>query len=330
MHTSDVPAKRLHPFKGFAAIIANEAFPLGVDRLVPVERACCDKSLSAYFTPVRSFASVCPDMSCQVGTVAEALLAHGAAVRLLLVLLAVAVVDVAGVERQTGLLQAAPQTRRRWHKVFNVRLQVVQMLPLVVVHPEIPVAHLVLLLDHRGLWMLLLHTAAAPLLLLFVVLTVSGVLGRSYCRKWLMVSLFRRRRRRWLMKVSRAMLLVWEAVLQPWLWVEDQIITTSQLIKTSNYNVLLYNLTNNRANLSLEALVATWDDLFPNPSSDKCPLCTQLWSFRRLLIFLPLLPPTSRSGKLSANAFRFFNEELIAFTCPTRWILARLHVTLQL
>lgn len=57
------------------------------------------------------------------------------------------------------------------------------MLPLVVVHPEVPVAHLVLLLDHRGLRMLLLHTAAAPLLLFFVVLAVSAVLGRSYCGK---------------------------------------------------------------------------------------------------------------------------------------------------
>lgn len=110
MHTSYVSAKRLHPFKGFAAIIANEAFALGVDRLVPVQRACCDESLSAYLTPVRSFARVCPDVSCEVGTVAETLLAHGAAVRPLLILLAVAVVHVAGVERQTGLLQAAPQT----------------------------------------------------------------------------------------------------------------------------------------------------------------------------------------------------------------------------
>lgn len=113
MHTSYVSAKRLHPFKGFAAIIANEAFPLGVDRLVPVQGACCDKSLSAYFTPVRSFARVCPDMSCEVGTVAETLLTHGATVRPLFILLAIAVVDVAGVERQIGLLQAAPQTGRR-------------------------------------------------------------------------------------------------------------------------------------------------------------------------------------------------------------------------
>lgn len=55
------------------------------------------------------------------------------------------------------------------------------MLVLVVIHPEIPVAPLLLLLDHRGLWMLLLHTAAA--LLLFFFLTVLGVLGRFYCRK---------------------------------------------------------------------------------------------------------------------------------------------------
>lgn len=112
VHTSYVSTKRLHPFKGFAAIIANEAFALGVDRLVPVQRACCDERLSAYFTPVGSFARVCPDMSCEVGTVAETLLTHGAAVRPLFILLAVAVVDVAGVERQMGVLQAAPQTGR--------------------------------------------------------------------------------------------------------------------------------------------------------------------------------------------------------------------------
>lgn len=112
MHTPYVSAKRLHPFKGFATIIANEAFPLGVDRLVPVQRARCDESLSAYFAPVGSFARVCPDVSCEVRTVAETLLAHGAAVRPLFILLAVAVVDVAGVERQIGPLQTAPQTGR--------------------------------------------------------------------------------------------------------------------------------------------------------------------------------------------------------------------------
>lgn len=58
------------------------------------------------------------------------------------------------------------------------------MLVLVVIHPEIPVAPLLLLLDHRGLWTLLLHTAAALLLLLlFVVFTVLAVLGRFYGRK---------------------------------------------------------------------------------------------------------------------------------------------------
>lgn len=219
MHTSYVTAKRLHPFKGFAAIIANEAFPLGVDGLVPVERARRDERLSAYFTPVRPFARVRPDVSCEVGAVAETLLAHGAAVRPLFILLAV--VQVAGVEGQTGLLQAAPQPRRRWHKVFNVWIQVVQMLVFAVMHPEIPVAPLLLLLDHRGLWMLLLHAAAAlVLLLLLVFLAVLVVLSRFSCRKWLMVLLFGRRRRRWLMEVSRAILLVWKAVLQPRLCVE--------------------------------------------------------------------------------------------------------------
>lgn len=58
------------------------------------------------------------------------------------------------------------------------------MFVLVVIHPEIPVGPLLLLLDHRGLRTLLLHTAAALLLLfLFVVFTVLGVLGRFYCRK---------------------------------------------------------------------------------------------------------------------------------------------------
>lgn len=61
------------------------------------------------------------------------------------------------------------------------------MLLLVVIHPEISVGPLLLLLDHRGLWMLLLHTAAAALLLLLLTLlfvfTVLGVLGRFYCRK---------------------------------------------------------------------------------------------------------------------------------------------------
>lgn len=57
------------------------------------------------------------------------------------------------------------------------------MLVLVVIHPEIPVAPLPLLLDHGGLWMLLLHTAAALLLLLLLLVTALAVLGRFYCRK---------------------------------------------------------------------------------------------------------------------------------------------------
>lgn len=114
MHTSNVSAKRLHPFKCFATIITYEAFPLRVDGLVPVQRACCDKGFPAYVTSVRSFARVCPDMSCEVGTVAETLLTHGAAVRPLSVLIAVAVVAaVAGVEGYGGVLQAAPQPGRR-------------------------------------------------------------------------------------------------------------------------------------------------------------------------------------------------------------------------
>lgn len=102
MHTSHVSAKRLHPFEGFTAIITDKVFPFSVDGLVSVQCACCDKSLSAYFTSVRPLSCVCPDMSCQVGAVTETLFTNRAAVGLVFTLLAVdivVVVDVVGVER---------------------------------------------------------------------------------------------------------------------------------------------------------------------------------------------------------------------------------------
>ncbi len=177
MHTSHVPAEGLHPLEGFTTVITDKVFPLSVDRLVSVQSARCDESLPAYFTPVRPLSCVCPDVSCQVGAVTEALFADGAAVGLLFALLAgsaVAAVVVVGVEGQGGVLQAAPQTGRRRDEVFDVRFQAFQLLR-VVAHPEIPVALLLLLLHLRGLWVLLLH-AAAPILL-----TVMG-LRSLHCR----------------------------------------------------------------------------------------------------------------------------------------------------
>lgn len=98
MHTPNVSAERLHPLKGFATVITDEALALAVDGLVPVQRAGGDERFPADVTPVRPLARVRPDVSRQVGAVAEALLAHGAAVRPLSALLAVAVVAAVGVE----------------------------------------------------------------------------------------------------------------------------------------------------------------------------------------------------------------------------------------
>lgn len=96
MHNSHVPAKRLHPFKGFTTITTHKVFPLSVYRLVSVQSTFGDETLSAYFTSVRSFPCVCPDVSCQVGTVAETLLTNGAAVGFLSTLLAIVVIEVKG------------------------------------------------------------------------------------------------------------------------------------------------------------------------------------------------------------------------------------------
>lgn len=117
MHASNVSAKRLHPLKGFATVITDEALALGVDGLVPVQRAGGDEGFPADVTSVRPFARVRPDVCRQVGAVAETLLAHGAAVRPLPALVAVAVVAAVGVEGQSGVLQA-PGGRR--HEAFNV------------------------------------------------------------------------------------------------------------------------------------------------------------------------------------------------------------------
>lgn len=94
MNTPDVPAERLHPLEGFTAVVADKVFPLGVDRLVSVQSACCDKSLPAYFTLVRPLPRVCPDVSCEVGAVTKALLTNRAAVGFLFALLAIVVVVV--------------------------------------------------------------------------------------------------------------------------------------------------------------------------------------------------------------------------------------------
>lgn len=121
MHTSHVSAKRLHPFEGFATVITDKVFALRVDGLVSIQRTCCDKGLPAYLTSVWPLSRVRPDMSCKVAAVIETLFADRAAVGLLSALLAVAaVVTVAGVERQSGVLQTAPQTGRRRHEVFYV------------------------------------------------------------------------------------------------------------------------------------------------------------------------------------------------------------------
>lgn len=92
VNTSHVSAKRLHPFKGLPTVITHKMFPLSVNRLVSVQSARCDKGLSAYFTSVRPFSCVCPDMSSEVGTVAETLFTDRAAVGFLFSLLAVIVV----------------------------------------------------------------------------------------------------------------------------------------------------------------------------------------------------------------------------------------------
>lgn len=63
VHASYVPAQRLHPFEGFATVVAHKVFPLGVNGLVSVQSAGGDESLSADFTSVRPLSGVCPDVS---------------------------------------------------------------------------------------------------------------------------------------------------------------------------------------------------------------------------------------------------------------------------
>lgn len=92
VNTPHVSAKRLHPFERLLTVITHKMFPFSVDRLVSVQSACGDKGLSAYFTPVWPLSCVCPDMSCQVGTVTETLFTDRAAVGFLFGLLAVTVV----------------------------------------------------------------------------------------------------------------------------------------------------------------------------------------------------------------------------------------------
>lgn len=126
VHNSHMSAQRLHPLERFATVRAHEVFPLRVDGLVSVQSAGRDERLSADLAPVRPLPRVRPDVRRQVRAVAEALLAHGAAVGLVFALLAAVVVVVVvavavdDVERQRGLLQAAPQAGRRRDEVFHV------------------------------------------------------------------------------------------------------------------------------------------------------------------------------------------------------------------
>lgn len=99
MYTPRVPAKGLHPFEGFSTVITHKVFPLSMDGLVSVEGAGCDKGLSADFTSVRPFPCVCPNVSCQVGAVTEALLTHRAAVGPVFILLHIVLIEMKGQRR---------------------------------------------------------------------------------------------------------------------------------------------------------------------------------------------------------------------------------------
>lgn len=202
-------AERLHPLEGLATVGAHEVLALGVDGLVSVERTGGDEGLPADVASVGPLAGVRPDVRGQVRAVAEALLAHRAAVGLIFRLLTLAVVVVVvivvvlmvvvddaavdgRVERQLGFLQAAPQTGRGRDEVLHVRLEVVELLGVLVlfrllllVHPEVPVAPLLLLLLHR---VVLLHPAAA-LLLPLLPLTMLGLRGERLMlrRGWLVM-----------------------------------------------------------------------------------------------------------------------------------------------
>lgn len=196
-----MPAKRLHPFEGLATVGAHKVLALSVDGLMSVQRAGGDEGLPADVASVGPLAGVRPDVRGQVRAVAEALFAHGAAVGLVFGLLALAVVVVVvmmvvvvddaavdgRVERQLGFLKAAPQTGRGRDEVFHVRLEVVELLGVLVlfrllllVHPKVPVGSLLLLLLHR---VVLLHPAAA-LLLPLVSLTMLGLRGERLMLRW--------------------------------------------------------------------------------------------------------------------------------------------------
>lgn len=128
VHHPHVPAEWLHPLEGLATVGAHEVLALGVDSLVSVQRAGGDEGLPADVASVGPLAGVRPDVRRQVRAVAEALLAHGAAVGLVFRLVAVVmvvvvvvvvkvvvvkvVVDDAAVdgrvEGQLGFLQATP------------------------------------------------------------------------------------------------------------------------------------------------------------------------------------------------------------------------------
>lgn len=207
-------AQRLHPFKGFPTVITHKLFPLSVDGLVSVQSARRDKSLPAYFTSVRPLSCVSPDVSCEVGAVAKALFTNGAGVGLLSPLLVIIVVRL---ERQGGVMQTSFQTGRRWDELFNVGFKGFQLLR-VVTHPEVPVSLLLLLLDLRGLWMLLLH--AATWIILLLLLLVFTVLGRRsiHWRWWVMVLLLLSKRRGMMMVVVVGVLQQLSFKTSIWLW----------------------------------------------------------------------------------------------------------------
>lgn len=83
VQTSDMPTQRLHPFKGLPTVITDILFPFSVYCLVSIQSTSRDKCLSAYFTYIRPFSCVSPDVSCEVGAVIEALFTNRAAVGLL-------------------------------------------------------------------------------------------------------------------------------------------------------------------------------------------------------------------------------------------------------
>lgn len=178
MYTPHVPAEGLHPFEGLSTVIAYEVFALGVYSLVSVQRAGGDEGFPTDVTSVGSLPRVRPDVRRQVRAVAEALLAHRAAVGPVFVFLAVVLVGVKGQHMTTdyaAAFQIGGDEGGR-DEILDVRVQPVQLLPLLLVlllavaHPEVSVRLLLLLLLldllRGGLRVLrvlgpLLHAAAA-------------------------------------------------------------------------------------------------------------------------------------------------------------------------